>query len=150
LKIKIPISAQVRKEARLAAIRYSNSRKPVGTTDYAYRDVRERSEIGFIGQAAFIEHFGLAKSDGIRFDALTRTGKRVEIKVKTAWGVRPDYDIQAVEVGNHDLVVWLLYRESQGRLSWVGTSFPRDERLAQSAVKVAFSAIVDPSLDQLQ
>ncbi len=150
MKIKIPVSAQVRKEARLAAIRYSNSRKPVGTTDYAYRDVRERSEIGFIGQAAFISHFGLTKGTGIQYDALTPSGKRVEIKVKTKWGARQTYDIQAVEVGNHDLVVWLLWDEAAETLSWVATSLPDAEAWAQGSVVAHVSKFREPSPAQLQ
>ena len=150
MKIKIPVSAQVRKEARLAAIRYSNSRKPVGTTDYAYRDVRERSEIGFIGQAAFISHFGLTKGTGIQYDALTPSGKRVEIKVKTQWGARQTYDIQAVEVGNHDLVVWLLWDEATEALSWVATSYPEAETYAESVVVARVAMFKEPNLDQLQ
>jgi len=149
MKIEIPITEAQRKEARVMAIRYSNSRKAVGTTDYAYRDLQERAEIGFLGEISYIGFYSLTKADGIGFDALTPSGKRVEIKVKTAWGIRPDYDIQRAEVGNHDLVVWLLYDETTKRLFWVGISYPKSERWAQSAVKVAFSEIQDPNIGAL-
>lgn len=146
LRIEIPVTAAQRLAARQAAIRYANSRKPDGATDYAHRDVRERSEIGFLGQSAFIEHFGLARSDGIKFDALTKTGKRVEIKVKTAWGLRPDYDIQLVERNEHDFVVWLHYDEQTRQLFWVGLSYPNVEK----DNKVLLKDIQSPDLKVLQ
>src|SRR5689334_5384759 len=153
MKIQVPVTERVRKEAHLAAIRYRNARGTSAAiaTDYAHRDVAERAEIGFIGQAAFIEYFALTKSDGIKYDALTKSGKRVEIKVKTRWGwqARADYDVQAVEVGNHDLIVWLHYDESTGALAWVGTSYPKSEKYAQSRTVVYFGDIQEPSVGQI-
>src|SRR4029077_10448088 len=149
MRIEIPISDAVRREARLEAIRFSNMYHG-GRAEYACRDIRERREIGNIGEFAFVEHYELTKADGKAFDALTKSGKRVEIKVKTAWGIRPDFDIQAVEVGNHDLIVWLLYDEGSGRLYWVGVSYPGVEfRDSMGCYKVKFSEIKEPSIGML-
>ena len=151
--ITIPVTERNRKDAHLAAIRYCNARgtSKAIVTDYAHRDVADRAEIGFLGQSAFIEYFALTKSDGIKYDALTKSGKRDEIKVKTRWGwqARADYDVQAVEVGNHDLIVWLHYDESTRALAWVGTSYPKSEKWAQSRTVVYFGDIVKPEITQL-
>lgn len=149
MKIEIPVTDEQRKQARLEAIRFSNMYHG-GTTEYAFRDIRERREIGNVGELAFVERYGLTKADGKAFDAITKSGKRVEIKVKTAWGVRPDFDIQVVEFGNHDLVVWLLYEEDTKRLFWVGVSYPGVEfRDSMGAYKVKFSEIKAPSIGTL-